>query len=274
MVDVGYIGRGVPPAASANVCAMNDPRRDRDPLQLLFDTLDQAGPGSEQSTLAALARLPPLRNGAIILDLGCGPGRHTLTLARATSARIIAVDVNGEALSRLIGRAEAAGFGERIAVREGSMMALTEAPGTVDLIWSEGASYIVGVENALRYWRPALRPRGHVALTELVWTSEARPAPAVAFWRNGYPAMSDIPAVRQVCERCGYRLIDTLHLPPEDWTEHYYQPLSDRIAKLRDLAAEWPDLAAIIEETEEEMDLYHRYGDSFGYVFFLLEKAG
>ena len=119
MVDVGYIGRGVPPAASANVCAMNDPRRDRDPLQLLFDTLDQAGPGSEQSTLAALARLPP-----------------------------------------------------------------------------------------------------------------------------------------------------------EDWTEHYYQPLADRIAKLRDLAAEWPDLAAIIEETEEEMDLYHRHGDSFGYVFFLLEKAG
>ena len=34
------------------------------------------------------------------------------------------------------------------------------------------------------------------------------------------------------------------------------------------------DLAALLDETESEVDLYRRYGDAFGYVFYLLRAAG
>jgi len=37
------------------------------------------------------------------------------------------------------------------------MDALDDPPGTVDLIWSEGATYIVGFEAGLRLCRPLLK---------------------------------------------------------------------------------------------------------------------
>jgi serine/threonine-protein kinase HipA len=33
-----------------------------------------------------------------------------------------------------------------------------------------------------------------------------------------------------------------------------------------------PELAAVIDETRREIALYRRYGDSYGYVFYLLRQ--
>lgn len=32
--------------------------------------------------------------------------------------------------------------------------------------------------------------------------------------------------------------------------------------------------AAVIADSEAEMDVFERFGDSFGYVFFILRRAG
>ena len=106
--------------------------RRQDPLDLVFGPLDQVAPGSDASTLDALASLHPIPEGGAILDLGCGPGRQTLALARALDRPVTAVDVNRSFLDRLIVRAEAAGLGEQVAVREASMVALDASPASVD----------------------------------------------------------------------------------------------------------------------------------------------
>ena len=57
-------------------------------------------------------------------------------------------------------------------------------------------------------------------------------------------------------------------LPFSAWWEEYYTPLLERVERLRptaDLA-----LAAVLDETEREIDLFRRHGDSYGYVFYLL----
>lgn len=43
-------------------------------------------------------RLLPVRDGDIVLDLGCGSGRHTLQACRQSRCSIVAVDLNREAL--------------------------------------------------------------------------------------------------------------------------------------------------------------------------------
>ena len=33
-------------------------------------------------------------------------------------------------------------------------------------------------------------------------------------------------------------------------------------------------LAEVLDDTERELDIFDRYGDSFGYVFYLMQKPG
>ena len=246
--------------------------RRQDPLDLVFGPLDQVAPGSDASTLEALAGLHPIPEGGAVLDLGCGPGRQTLALARTLDRPVTAVDVNRRFLDRLIVRAEAAGLGEQVAVREASMVALDAPPASVDLIWSEGAVYIVGVDAALRHWWPLLKPDACVAFTDLVWLVDTPPAPAASFWRLGYPAMTGMAETRAACARHGYEVVGTRVLPAADWQQQYYEPLDRRIDALRPQAGEWPELATLLDELAAEIALFNAHHGSFGYAFFLLRK--
>ena len=243
-----------------------------DALEHLFAPLDQAGPGSDASTLAALRALMPIPTGGAVYDLGCGPGRQTLALARALEREITAVDVNRTFLDRLILRAEQADLGEAVAVVEASMVALDAPPGSIDLIWSEGAAYIVGVEHALKYWWPLLVPGGCVAFTDLVWLTDDPPPAAQRFWQPAYPAMTSVTETKLACSRHGFHVVGTRALPEEDWRAGYYDPLADRITALRPQAADWPELAAVLDETADEMAIFDAHHDSFAYVFFLLRR--
>ncbi len=59
-------------------------------------------------------------------------------------------------------------------------------------------------------------------------------------------------------------------MPPRDWWAEYYTPLQERIAALRVRADGWPELASVIEEAEQEISLFDQFGDSYGYVFYIL----
>jgi len=58
----------------------------------IYEALPRQGPGDRARTQRALEVLPPLIEVHRILDIGCGSGAQTLDLARATEARIVAVD--------------------------------------------------------------------------------------------------------------------------------------------------------------------------------------
>jgi ubiquinone/menaquinone biosynthesis C-methylase UbiE len=154
--------------------------------------LPRQGPGSDESTLEALSLCSGLPERPAILDVGCGPGMQTVALAKAVNGRVTAVDINQEYLCELNERAKAAGVDERIEILSGDMNDLPVAPASFDVIWSEGAAYIMGFRNALAAWRRFLRPGGYVAMTELVWLRPDQPAAAAEFFGNEYPAMTDV----------------------------------------------------------------------------------
>ncbi|MFH1723006.1 MAG: methyltransferase domain-containing protein [Elusimicrobiota bacterium] len=69
-------------------------------IKILFEIhkgLPQEGPGSDVSTKRALSMLPRPRKGLRVLDIGCGPGRQTIELARRIDGKITAVDAAKEA---------------------------------------------------------------------------------------------------------------------------------------------------------------------------------
>lgn len=238
----------------------------------LHDGLRQEGPGSDEATREALRRLGlgPLPAGARVLDLGCGPGRQTLALAEALGVSITAVDLHPPFLATLEQEAARRGLAHLVETRVADFGALDEPPGSVDLIWSEGAVYHLGWAAGLRRWRPLLRPGGRMALTELSWIGAAPAPEAAAFWSAAYPTMGTVAANTAAAEAEGFRVTDTFALPRAAWTD-YYGPLRARIAELRGEAERDPDLARAIEETERESALFEGDPESYGYVFYLLQ---
>jgi len=72
--------------------------------------------------------------------------------------------------------------------------------GSVDLIWSEGALYNVGVEPGLRVLRELLAPGGTIAFSELCWLAEPAEEP-LRFWQSAYPSMTTVVGTRSRIRR-------------------------------------------------------------------------
>lgn len=240
-------------------------------MAILHRDLPREGPGDDGCTKEALRRLPPLPAQPVTIDLGCGPGRQTLVLARALHTRVIAIDLHQPYLDQLRRDATDQGLSPLIETLRMDMGALDILPGTVDLIWSEGAAYILGFEESLRRWRPLLKLGGLMAVTECSWLTDRPPEEAKIFWSHGYPGIGTVAENRRRAEALGLEVLDTFALPASAWWNDYYTPLLARIERLRPAADR--DLKDLIEETEREMDLFRRHGDSYGYVFYLLRAA-
>jgi serine/threonine-protein kinase HipA len=237
----------------------------------LYEGLPRQGPGSESSTHEALQRLGTLKKPLRVIDLGCGSGASTLLLARELQSTVVAYDQHAPFLEALTANAEQEGLKSLIQVRQGDFTQLEEPPCSYDLVWSEGAAYLVGFERALSLWRPLLAPGGKAAVTELTWLADARSDEPRVFWKKAYPGMTNREGNCSSAERVGYTVLDTFTLPKDDWWNEYYRPLRRRIASFRANHTVPRTIEAILAETEREMDIVERYADEFGYVFYLLQ---
>jgi len=241
-----------------------------DPLFHIHTGLPRQGPGSGQSTRRAIQLLRLLPSTPKILDIGCGTGAQTLILAGEFDGQVTAVDVHPPFLVELARNAAARGLADRVETRCASMDALEDPPQTYDLIWSEGAVFVIGVSRALELWRPLLKPGGALAFTELSWLGSGRPSAALAFWDAAYPMMEGIEGNCEKARSAGFSVTAHFVLPAEDWWTTYYNPLRRRVKKLRLHCEAGSELETALEETEREIALFERYAHAYGYVFYVL----
>ena len=239
----------------------------------LFSGLPRQGPGDATSTLRALALVPGVGPRTRVLDIGCGAGGQTLTLARRSPARIVAIDNHPPFIDVLNREAGRLGIADRLEARVADMRRLDFADGSFDLIWCEGAIYNVGVEAGLRDWRRLLAPGGHVALTEACWRKPNRPAECAAFWNQEYPAIRDVPSLLGVVDACEYETVDHFPLPPSAWWDDYYRPLQRNVAAFRERHRDLPEAQELADQCQREIDVWRRYSAFYGYEFFVLRAC-
>jgi SAM-dependent methyltransferase len=232
----------------------------------LFRGLDRKGPGDAGFTRDLLRDLPPLPREGRIADLGCGGGAGSLLLAEYYRREVLAVDSSPVFLEELSGRASRAGFDPFITPVRGDMGALDWPAASVALLWSEGAAYILGFESALRAWRPLLSKDGLAVVSEMSWFTQTRPRPALTFWREAYPTMGDEAENVGRARRAGFEVLETRRLPLSAWWTNFYDPLRARMKELDGSAFH----AAVLRETEEEIALFEKYGDAYGYSFYVM----
>ena len=237
----------------------------------IFDGLPRQGPGDETSTIKALALIPGVEAETRGLDLGCGTGLQTRVLARHSPAHFVAIDNHPPFVEEANRQARAAGLDGRIDTRVGDMHRLELAPGSFDLVWCEGAVYVVGFEAGLRGWRSLLAPGGHLALTEVCWSKPDRPAECEEFWAREYPAIRDTATRLTTIGECGYDIVDHFPLPASAWWDDYYRPLQEHITEFRTRHSDEPDAGGLADQIQGEIDIWHRYSDCYHYEFFVMK---
>ena len=247
---------------------------DLDPFKIFLELqlgLPRNGPGSRRATQAAFALIPPLPRDAQILDIGCGQGASTFELLRLAKARVTAIDLYEPFLEKLNARASRENISdERLLIKRADMTALPFHEGEFDLIWSEGAIYLVGFAKGLKLWRRFLKPGGHVAVTECTWLTDAPSDDVRNFWDEAYPAMGTVTSNVLAAGRAGYEVIATQVLPPEDWWDGYYAPMRARIAEMRDIYGE--DARSVLASEEAGIALFENNPGQYSYVFYVMRR--
>jgi SAM-dependent methyltransferase len=239
----------------------------------IFEALPRQGPGDRGSTERALALLPSLTPSQRVLDIGCGSGAQTLDLARATEAHIVAIDLHEPFVSRLTERVAELGLAERVETRVGDMNDLELADGSFDVIWCEGAIFIIGFAKGLATWRRLLVPGGHMVVSELCWLRADRPADLVSFFETEGADIDNMDARREAIVENGYRLVGDFVLPAVGWWDNYYVPLGAELERFRAHHAGDPAALEVAARSQREIDLYRKYPDCFGYGFFAMQRA-
>lgn len=237
----------------------------------IHQDLPREGPGRNQYTQKAFRMLPE-RDDPRILDIGCGPGGQTMELARLSKGRIVALDTHQPYLDRLEKKIEEAGLSHRMKAVNASMFDMDFPEASFDIIWAEGSIYIIGFERGLKEWRRFIKPDGFLAVHEMTWLKPDPPGEILDYWIELYPGITAVEQNLGKIADCGYRLIGHFTLPEDAWWVEYYGPLELRLENLRKKYSGDEKALEVIEGEQQEIDIYRKYKQWYGSVFFVMQK--
>lgn len=231
----------------------------------VFETLERWGPGSTQDSLKALNLISP-ESISQVLEIGFGKGLSTILLAENSRAHITAVDNEPMAIEHLYQRIQSLNLAERISPVCASMTELPFKEKSFDAIWAESCVYIMGMENALKQWKPLLKDQGMLMVSDLVWLTDTPDDDAMKFWLADYPDISSIPERLKLFKQQGYEVVEHFSLDVAAW-KNYWQPLEQRIEALK---PSMPNSQAIAD-IEKEISIYEKSAaKDFTYQYFVL----
>ncbi len=238
----------------------------------VYETLPRQGPGNRDCASKALGFCRELPQSPLILDLGCGVGGQTLYLAQLTSGFITAMDSHAPSIERLRNTIAALGLSRRVQALVGDMANPGYQPESFDLIWSEGALYNIGIENALLVCHELLRPGGFLAFTDAVWRKQNPPSRVKAGFDLDYPDMGWVDDVLKKIKGRGFETVGHFTLPDQAWWDDFYTPMEARVNELRGKYAGDAEAAAILDQIADEPQMHRRYSEYYAYEFFVARR--
>lgn len=233
-----------------------------------FSNTERQGPGNPETTRKALSFIDGLTKESIIADIGCGTGGQTMVLAQNTACKIIGVELWPDFIKQFNHNIQQHNLQERVTGIIGDMGDLQFKEGELDLIWSEGAIYNIGFKRGLNEWRKFLKLGGYIAVTENTWFSNQRPPEIEDFWLKAYPEIDTIANKVAQMQEAGYLTIATFIVADAVWEEYYARQSSIHESFLKKYSG---NRAAeeFVAYQRYEAELYQKYKDYYGYVFYI-----
>lgn len=237
----------------------------------VFERVQRQGPGSNTETHKAYKTLTNLPQTPAILDIGCGKGMQTIDLADISDGHIIAMDLRKPFLQALQIKVDEQGLQNKISCLVGDMANLPFIEQQFNVIWAEGSAFIIGYQKALKEWKSFLKQGGYLAFSDCIWLKSNPPEELVNFWKSiGYalPVKSDIINTAQTE---GYKVISSFTVSHRSWKEEFYDHIERELEFVKDKYRGNVEAQDTFFEIEEEIRIYDKYNDYFGYEFFILQ---
>ncbi|NOU59525.1 class I SAM-dependent methyltransferase [Marinifilum caeruleilacunae] len=237
-----------------------------------FSNLERQGPGSPEITLKALSFVENLNKDSKIADIGCGSGGQTMVLSQHVEGQVTGVDLFPIFIDLFNKNAAKLKLDHRVKGLVGSMDNLSFRDEELDVIWSEGAIYNIGFERGLKEWKRFLKKGGYIAVSEATWFTDERPAEIEEFWQDAYPGIDTIANKLGQMQKAGYVPVACFILPENCWIEHFYAPQVELDKRFLKENKGNKAVEEFIANQRHEAQLYHKYKEYYGYVFFIGKK--
>ncbi len=234
--------------------------------------MPRQGPGYSEATEKAWSLIPSVPPHPTILDIGCGTGTQTRDLAGLSDGTITAVDNHQPFLDRITEWAKQEGVSHRVRTVQASMDDLPFEKEEFDIIWSEGAIDIMGFEKGLSLWKQYCKKGGYIVVSDLTLFQSPAPEELIEFLKTyGVTLYTEEEKSRQVSD-AGLQLLHMFRLGEKGWLEHFYEPMEKVIEKFRKDKGDVPECTAILDAFEQEAVIYRKYGNYYGYTFFVMRN--
>ena len=196
-----------------------------------------------------------------------------MILAQNIAGNIIGVDYFLDFINIFNDNAKKLNFQERVNGIVGSIENLSFQKEEFDLIWSEGAIDNIGFEKGLTYWNGFIKKDGYIAVTSASWFTDERPAEIEKFWVDAVPEIGTIWHNISIMQKAGYNLVAAFTLPEKCWMDNYFIPRKIAEEAILKKYTGNKTVKAFIESDEYEMELYSKYKQYYGYVFYIGKKG-
>jgi cyclopropane fatty-acyl-phospholipid synthase-like methyltransferase len=235
----------------------------------LYASLPRQGPGLPKYTIAALSQTDlQKRKNPSILELGCGTGGATVTLAQAFPCQILATDVFEEVLNPLREKCKKLTFKGKIEVKNMDMrMKDISSLGKFDAIWAEGSLFIMGFKNGFEHWKKAIKPGGWMVVSDLAWLTENPPKEVKEYFDSIYP-MKTIEENVKIIKETGFEEVKTLVMEKDGWMDEFYTPQNELMQKLMKNESDQKRIE-MLKEKQKEIEIYEKYWESYSYAFYI-----
>lgn len=230
-------------------------------------------PGDVESIKKVLHMIPDLPECPKILDIGCGTGIQSVAIAQEIDCQITAVDDDEHSLFKLNIHAMKNNVDNKISTVYKPVTCITFPDESFDLIWSEGTTFLIGLEEALKTWHKYLKPSSCLVFTELTWKKENPPEEILNYWNSEHPGITTHEIMAEKLGSFNYKLAASYIIPETAWWEDYYNVLQEDINSYSDIPDLDDELKTILEGSQKEINMYRKYSEFFGFAFYIAQKA-
>jgi len=112
-----------------------------------------------------------------------------------------------------------------------------------------------------------------MVVSELCWLRDDPPTEVKAFFEAEGADVTDTDTRRKDIVANGYRLVGDFVLPAVGWWDNYYVPLAESLGRFKAKYANDPEALAVAARSQYEIDIYRKYPEHFGYVFFVMKRV-
>ena len=239
---------------------------------LLYE-VESLAPYSVASTEKALSfvELPKRNRDINIVNIGSGTGYQSVTLQDTLKKNIYTIDHRPQYIKQFQDELSRQQLDKYIHAKYSPLQYLPFKENEIDLIWTESTAKDIKFEEGLSSWNKYLAHNGYLGICAYCWDSEKKPKEVITFFEKNNIDNDSIPNRISQMTKHGFAPIAHFSMPDECWW-NYFCPLDIHRDHILEKYCDNMDVVNIMDDLDEEITLFEKYGDSYKYVFFIGKK--